>query len=922
MRFNPCLTELSAAVVCEAREIERASRVVRVTAPASWSDARIEAWLDWHERSPDDFPRLESAPGRVAASGPAILDGALDRWAGRLAAWGRATGVFRSAQDADVFAAELVASVLLGLAAPSATLMEGARTPPSAEDAGAPTRNATIFELDDPVVRARFESETARLRTARVTAHALSGVTRTLKAVTDAVRRCDGPASVCGDPAANPALARAALAARRAGADDTAILDAIAGRLFSAPEPEASGQTRIVSVSHPDAPVDAPLRAAADGALADDLIVAFSVRDAEALADLSMAPACAVSLPAVAATLPDLVPALDALARLWTTALEIEVASGFAADGRLARRRHAVRPIVLTLVGGLEWLVAQSRGAGPEDAFKAAAGLLAASASLASSELAETLRPAADWSTGAADVVASLKAREASLSFLDTELGRTAALRTAQALDAAQTVGRRHSLIAAVAADPERDLRLGVATLGAVDLFQTRDGQLIRRLHPALAQAIETQDGDVESAERWLLGRRTLVDAPALDHADLAARGFTDTELKAVEDALGHVERLEDAFSPPVLESGFVRDVLGIDADTFEQGRLLSLLATADEISAATAYVFGHRDLSGWPAAPSRLKTLLADPAAASAGLTRLAETFSDVADLAVIELPSRAGIGAAMATLSQAASQGNRAVRLSRREASGEPLLLLPETEPLRRAPEAAAPSPPPVTERVVERVIERVRTRRKLPDRRKGYIQKAAVGGHKVYIHTGEYEDGELGEIFIDMHKEGAAFRSLMNNFAIAISIGLQYGVPLDEFVDAFVFTRFEPAGRVTGNDRVGSATSILDYIFRELGVSYLDRTELANADAEPLDADGLGSGKADELVPAARFISKGFARGSTPDNLVVLPFGRKAEPEASPYDLREAKACPACGDFTLQQRGGSWICDTCGIAPSMRG
>jgi ribonucleoside-diphosphate reductase alpha chain len=223
---------------------------------------------------------------------------------------------------------------------------------------------------------------------------------------------------------------------------------------------------------------------------------------------------------------------------------------------------------------------------------------------------------------------------------------------------------------------------------------------------------------------------------------------------------------------------------------------------------------------------------------------------------------------------------------------------------------------------ETVVERVIERVRTRKKLPDRRKGYIQKAAVGGHKVYIHTGEYEDGELGEIFIDMHKEGAAFRSLMNNFAIAISIGLQYGVPLHEFVDAFVFTRFEPAGRVTGNDRVGSATSILDYIFRELGVSYLDRTELGNADTEPLHADGLGSGKADEAVPAARFISKGFARGAATDNLVVVPFGRRAESPSTAGERNEAEACPACGDFTLQKRGGGWICDSCGVAPQMRG
>ena len=222
---------------------------------------------------------------------------------------------------------------------------------------------------------------------------------------------------------------------------------------------------------------------------------------------------------------------------------------------------------------------------------------------------------------------------------------------------------------------------------------------------------------------------------------------------------------------------------------------------------------------------------------------------------------------------------------------------------------------------------MIERDRTRRKLPDRRKGYIQKAAVGGHKVYIHTGEYDDGELGEIFIDMHKEGAAFRSLMNNFAIAISIGLQYGVPLDEFVDAFVFTRFEPAGRVTGNDSIKAATSILDYIFRELGVSYLDRHELANADPDPLAAKGLGALEGEpsepEAVPAARFISKGFARGAAPDNLVVLPFGRKAEPEpVAPPAATEAVACPACGDFALQQRGAGWVCDTCGAAPSMQG
>ncbi len=203
----------------------------------------------------------------------------------------------------------------------------------------------------------------------------------------------------------------------------------------------------------------------------------------------------------------------------------------------------------------------------------------------------------------------------------------------------------------------------------------------------------------------------------------------------------------------------------------------------------------------------------------------------------------------------------------------------------------------------------------------------RKAAVGGHKVYIHTGEYDDGELGEIFIDMHKEGAAFRSLMNNFAIAISIGLQYGVPLDEFVDAFVFTRFEPAGPVTGNDSVKSATSILDYIFRELGVSYLGRGDLANADSSELNADGLGHGEAPgpaaalpegEPQPASRFISRGFSRGAAPDNLVFLPIGeRKA---SGPTSLETADICAACGDVAVVRKGAALICDTCGTRAGM--
>ena len=171
------------------------------------------------------------------------------------------------------------------------------------------------------------------------------------------------------------------------------------------------------------------------------------------------------------------------------------------------------------------------------------------------------------------------------------------------------------------------------------------------------------------------------------------------------------------------------------------------------------------------------------------------------------------------------------------------------------RRPPRRRPPLPWParrseVTERVIVRYL---RERRRLPSRREGYTQKAMVGGHKVYLRTGEYEDGALGEIFIDMHKEGAAFRSLMNCFAIAVSLGLQYGVPLEEFVDAFVFTRFEPNGIVDGNDRIKISTSIIDYVFRELAITYLDRKDLAQVTDEDLKPDAVKRDPKREAEPA---------------------------------------------------------------------
>jgi len=168
-------------------------------------------------------------------------------------------------------------------------------------------------------------------------------------------------------------------------------------------------------------------------------------------------------------------------------------------------------------------------------------------------------------------------------------------------------------------------------------------------------------------------------------------------------------------------------------------------------------------------------------------------------------------------------------------------------------------------ITEKIVERVIEKVvRTQEKLPGRRKGYTQKAKIGGHTIFLRTGEYDDGRLGEIFLDMNKEGSALRAFINNFAISVSLGLQYGVPLEEYVDAFTFTKFEPAGIVTGNDAIKNATSILDYVFRELAISYLGRHDLAHVDTSDFSNTALGRGVSEGK---ADVVSKGLTRGYKP-------------------------------------------------------
>ena len=191
-------------------------------------------------------------------------------------------------------------------------------------------------------------------------------------------------------------------------------------------------------------------------------------------------------------------------------------------------------------------------------------------------------------------------------------------------------------------------------------------------------------------------------------------------------------------------------------------------------------------------------------------------------------------------------------------------------------------------------------MREQEKLPTRRKGYTQKAKVGGHTVFLRTGEYDDGRLGEIFIDMHKEGAAFRAMMNNFAISISLGLQYGVPLEEYVEAFTFTKFEPAGMVQGNDAIKNATSILDYIFRELGISYMGRHDLAHVDQSDFNTTALGKGVQEGKSEA---VSKGLTRGHKFS--VVKPSKATGEPKGSATSAPATARSPALVTGSLSQR-----------------
>jgi ribonucleoside-diphosphate reductase alpha chain len=631
-----------------------------------------------------------------------------------------------------------------------------------------------------------------------------------------------------------------------------------------------------------------------------------------------------------------------AAVRLCVVALEIE-------GGGERSKRSPSYPLALGLAGVHEAVAAQGLSYSSAEGRAWAAGLTAlaaAAAYVASAELAISLGACPAYAREGFAVRLGLERRRDAARALDTPLAVAATALFDRALRDAGDKGLRNLQILAGLDDPQLSARLGGVALGAAPWSGplAASADLEPGESPVLSTAarlgLEALGADPETALTHALGARRIEGAPGVTLAALQAKGFTAHEIGLIDASLANAEDLADAFGSKVLGAGFVRDVLGAAPDA--DGAQVLRLAGFDEqaIALAERHILGAGDFSEFAGFTAAQAAVFAPDSEIEAcdrlAMAAAVDPFFCAPQAADLWLPAEATVAEVVALQVEAQAAGVRALRVRRRP-DARHLALPPEEAPPAKAP-ASAPAAV-VSERVIERVVEKIvevpvdrpPSRRKLPDRRKGYIQKAAVGGHKVYLHTGEYDDGSLGEIFIDMHKEGAAFRSLMNNFAIAISIGLQYGVPLDEFVEAFVYTRFEPAGAVTGNDTIRSATSILDYLFRELGVSYLDREDLASDDAEALNADGLGRGEAEGQaagsaagegedatpVPAARFISKGFSRGTAPDNLLFLPPLRPSRTRgASPG----GDICPACGELTLVPRNGRLVCDSCGDAKEM--
>ncbi|MBJ3761966.1 vitamin B12-dependent ribonucleotide reductase [Maribius pontilimi] len=504
--------------------------------------------------------------------------------------------------------------------------------------------------------------------------------------------------------------------------------------------------------------------------------------------------------------------------------------------------------------------------------------------------------------------------------------------------------------------------------------------KIINQSVPAALENLGYGSAQISEIVSHAVGHGTLGNAPGINHQALIGHGFGQAEIDRIETALPSAFDIRFVMNQWTLGEEFCRETLGIPAAKLNDPAfdlLRHLGFTRADIDRANDHVCGTMTLENAPHLKVEHYHIFdcANPCGKTGKrylsvdshihMMAAAQSFISGAISKTINMPNDATIEDCQRAYELSWSLGVKANALYRDGSKlSQPLAsaLVEDDEEAEEilatgsAQEKATVLAEKIVERVVMKEVEKARGRDKLPERRRGYTQKAIVGGHKVYLRTGEYRDGKLGEIFIDMHKEGAGFRAMMNNFAIAVSVGLQYGVPLEEFVDAFTFTRFEPAGMVQGNETIKNATSILDYIFRELAVSYLDRSDLAHVKPEGQSFDDLGRGEEEgkrnfadvpdstgtsPLDVLRQVASTGFLRNRPPQEFLVMQGGAMervisdvAEVVAASsetalatgtvtMDARakakmqgyEGDPCGECGNYTLVRNGTCMKCNTCG-------
>ena len=517
--------------------------------------------------------------------------------------------------------------------------------------------------------------------------------------------------------------------------------------------------------------------------------------------------------------------------------------------------------------------------------------------------------------------------------------------------------------------------------------------KIINRAVPEALRTLGYSESEIAEIEAYAVGHGSLDQAPAINPSTLRSRGFDDEALAKVAGALKSAFDIKFVFNRWTLGDDFLTGALKVPAEKLDdpEFELLPHLGfSRQDIEAANTHVCGAMTLEGAPFLKTEHYPVFdcANPCGrlgkrflsveSHIRMMAAAQPFISGAISKTINMPNDATVAdckEAYLLSWRLALKANALYRDGSKLSQPLNSQLLADAdddeedavETLVAQPQAARAEI--VAEKIVERIVERVvRQQEKLPTRRKGYTQKAKIGGHTIFLRTGEYDDGRLGEIFIDMNKEGSALRAFINNFAISVSLGLQYGVPLEEYVDAFIFTKFEPAGMVQGNDAIKNATSVLDYVFRELAVSYLDRHELAHVPPEVFGQSAKASAEAEERGGKGHqgVVSHGLIRGQTErfrlvgggepaGNLtkaiaaelgnapiaqttaVAAAFARGSEAAArveitTPAPAQQApsaaeriaqarmkgyegESCPECANFTMVRNGTCLKCDTCG-------